>query len=41
MGNTSSNKANFLKTLTALDPSLTFRVNKIRHRLGHRFGSRW
>jgi len=41
VGNTSSNKANFRKTLTALDPSLTIRVNKIWHRLDHRFGSRW
>ena len=39
--NTSSNKANFRKTLTALDTSLTIRVNKIWHRLDHRFGSRW
>jgi len=41
VGNTSSNKANFLKTLTALDPSLTIRVDKIWHRLDHRFRSRW
>jgi len=41
VGNTSSDKANFRKTLTALDASLTTRVNKIWHRLHHRFGSRW
>jgi len=39
VGNTSSTKANFRETLTALDPSLTIRVNKIWHRLDHRFGS--
>jgi len=33
VGNTSSNKANFGKTLTALDPSLTIRVNKTWHGL--------
>ena len=41
VGNTSSNKANFLKTHTALDANLTICVNKIWHRLDHHFGSRW
>jgi len=39
--NNSSNKANFRKTLTVLDPSLTICVNKIWHRLDHRCGSRY
>jgi len=41
VGNSSSNKLNFLKTLTALDPSLTVRVDKLWHSLDPRFGSRW
>ena len=41
VGNTSGNKANFQKTLTALYPSLAIGVNEIWHRLDHRFGSRW
>jgi len=38
--NTNGNKTNFRKTLIALYPSLTIRVNKLWRRLDYRFGSR-